>query len=215
MRKITLILIIISLIFTIAKAETVFLDLPLIGKTIYLDAGHGGVDSGAKYKDILEKDINLELVLKLEEKLLKKGAFVYLTRKEDKDLADSNAYYRKKSDLGNRARMINESDADIFISIHLNSYPSSKWSGAQVFYTKRNPNSEALASIMQQNLNKNRKHSIINNMYMYDRIDKPGILIEAGFISNYSDREKLLNDEYQNEFADKIIEGIIKYYVVN
>ena len=215
MKKIILIIISIFLMFGVVKTETVFLDFPLMGKTIYLDAGHGGVDSGARYKDILEKDINLKLVLKLEEKLSEKGAIVYLTRKDDNDLADLNAYYRKKSDLGNRAKMINESDAELFISIHLNSYPSSKWSGAQVFYTNKNKNNEALASIMQQNLNKNRNHSIIKNMYMYDRINKTGILIEAGFLSNSIDRENLLNDEYQNRFVNKIVDGLIKYYVVN
>ena len=68
-------------------------------------------------KDILEKDINLKIVLKLEEELVSKGAIVYLTRREDKDLATPNSYYRKKSDLGNRAELINNSDADFFISI--------------------------------------------------------------------------------------------------
>lgn len=215
MKKIILILILIILLFGVVKTETVFLDFPLIGKTIYLDAGHGGVDSGAVYKDILEKKINLELVLKLKEKLLKKGAIVYLTRATDKDLADSNAYYRKRSDLANRAKMIEESESDMFISIHLNSYPSSKWNGAQVFYTNKNSKNEALASIMQQSLNPERNHSIIKNMYMYDRISKVGILIEAGFLTNQSDRENLLDNDYQDKFVEKIISGIIKYYTIN
>ena len=215
MKRIIIVLIFISFLFNVVKTETVFLDFPLVGKTIYLDAGHGGIDSGATYKDIEEKDINLELVLKLSEKLSEKGAIVYLTRDIDKDLADPDAYYRKKSDLGNRAKMIEESDADIFISIHLNSYPSSKWNGAQVFYTNKNHKNEALASIMQQILNKNRTHSIIKNMYMYDHITKPGILIEAGFLSNSYDRKNLLNEDFQNNFVDNIIKGIIKYYIVN
>lgn len=215
MKKIIIIFTIILILFSVVKTETVFLDFPLVGKIIYLDAGHGGVDSGARYKNILEKDINLEIVLKLEEELSKKGAIVYLTRKTDTDLADLNAYYRKKSDLGNRAKLIENSDADIFISIHLNSYPSSKWSGAQVFYTLKNDKNESLASIMQQNLNINRKHAQINNMYMYDQISKPGILIEAGFLTNETDRNNLLDDNYQKKFVDKIVNAIIKYYVLN
>jgi len=215
MKKITIIILIIFLLFGVVKTETVFLDLPLIGKIIYLDAGHGGIDSGATYKDILEKDINLDLVLKLESELSKKGAIVYLTRKADNDLAISGARYRKQSDLGNRAKLIENSDADLFVSIHLNSYPSSKWKGTQVFYTLKNNKNESFASIMQQELNQERKHAIINNMYMYDRITKPGILIEAGFLSNKIDREHLLNEEYKHEFVSKIVKGIIKYYVVN
>jgi len=215
MRKIIIVVIFIIFLFGIVKTETVFLDLPLIGKTIYLDAGHGGIDSGAVYKDIYEKDINLKLVLKLEEVLIKKGAIVYLTRRTDTDLASPGAYYRKRSDLANRAKLIEESDATIFISIHLNSFSSNKWSGAQVFYTLKNEKNEAFASIMQEKLNKNRKNSVIKNMYMYDRINKPGILIEAGFLSNESDRNKLLNENYQNEFVRKIADGIISYYIVN
>ena len=215
MRKINIIFLIIFSLFGVVKTETVFFELPLIGKVIYLDAGHGGIDSGAKYKDILEKDINLKLVLKLEEELSKKGAIVYLTRNSDKDLADSNARYRKRSDLANRAKMIEKSDADIFISIHLNSYTSSKWSGAQVFYTLKNNQSEILATIMQKELNKKRTQMVIKNMYMYDHITKPGILIEAGFLSNSSDRTKLLDDKYQDELISKIINGLIGYYVVN
>lgn len=205
----------IVILFGVVKTETVFLDLPLIGKIIYLDAGHGGIDSGATYKDILEKDINLKLTLKLEEKLSAKGAIVYLTRSTDTDLADDNAYYRKKSDLGTRARLVEESDANLYISIHLNSYPSSKWGGAQVFYTNKNAQNEALAAIMQQVLNPERAHALIKNMYMYDRITKPGILIEAGFLTNQIDRNNLLDEKYQANLVDKIVSGITKYYIVN
>ena len=215
MRKIMIIILGLAFLFGIVKTETVFFDMPLLGKKVYLDAGHGGIDSGATYKDILEKDINLEIVLKLEEELSKKGALVYLTREKDEDLASENARYRKRSDLANRALLIEKSDADIFISIHLNSYYSSKWSGAQVFYTLKNEKNEALATLLQKKLNENRNYSIIENMYMYDRITKTGILIEVGFLSNASDREKLLDDNYQKELVSKIVAGIINYYVVN
>lgn len=215
MKKIIIIFVFILSLFSIVKTETVFLDFPLMGKVIYLDAGHGGVDSGARYKDILEKNINLELVLKLEEEFSKKGAIVYLTRKSDVDLADQNANFRKQSDLKNRALLINNSECDLFLSIHLNSYPSSKWSGAQVFYTDNNKNNEVLASILEQTLNPDRKEQEIKNMYMYDRIDKLGVLIEAGFLSNSSDREKLLESEYQTKFVKKIVDGVIKYFIVN
>ena len=88
----------------------------LSGKIIYLDAGHGGVDGGAKYKDINEEDINLSIVMTLKEEMEKEGAKVYLTRYGDYDLA-STTHYRKRSDLGNRALMINNSDCDLYLSI--------------------------------------------------------------------------------------------------
>jgi len=62
-------------------------EMPLVGKIIYLDAGHGGVDAGATYKDILEKDINLSIVKLLALKLESLGATVYLTRYGDYDLS--------------------------------------------------------------------------------------------------------------------------------
>ena len=96
MKKILIIIIFIFILYGVVKTESVFYDLPLLGRTIYLDAGHGGIDSGARYKDVLEKDINLKLALKLESELLKKGAIVYMTRSVDKDLADDNARYRKR-----------------------------------------------------------------------------------------------------------------------
>ena len=219
MKKIYWILLILLFFYILTSFKTykVSLDMPLVGKIIYLDAGHGGIDQGAVYKDIEEKDINLSIVLKLRDALEKRGAVVYLTRDSDFDLANKNAKMRKRSDLGNRAYLINKSDASLYISIHLNSYPSNKWSGAQVFYTLRNSKNKLLAEKMQgvfkDKLNSNREFKEIKNMYMYDRVTKPGILIEAGFLSNSSDRNKLLSSDYQDKLADVIIDGLNLYFV--
>lgn len=176
-----------------------------MGKTIYLDAGHGGKDPGAYYKDIYEEDINLEITLKLRDKLESLGAVVYLTRDADYDLSTPNAYLRKRSDLGNRAKMINESDADMYLSLHLNSSSNTNWKGAQVFYDDINEKNEKLAETFQKYFNKylNSDRSIkeISTLYMYKKITKPGLLLELGFISNPNERY-LLN---QNDYQDKIV----------
>jgi len=215
MKKTIILIILFLLSINIVRTETTMLELPLLGKEIYLDAGHGGIDPGATYKDINEKDIALAITLKLEEALSKKGAIVYMTRTTDTDLADNNATYRKRSDLGNRAKLINDSSASLYLSIHLNSYPSSKWSGAQVFYTNKNKHNKVIAEVIQSELRENlkttREFKEIKNMYMYDRITKPGVLIEVGFISNYAERTKLLNEVYQEELASVIATGVIKY----
>lgn len=215
MKKIIILIILFLLSINIVRTETTMLELPLLGKEIYLDAGHGGIDPGATYKDINEKDIALAITLKLEEALSKKGAIVYMTRTTDTDLADNNATYRKRSDLGNRAKLINDSSASLYLSIHLNSYPSSKWSGAQVFYTNKNEHNKVIAEViqseLQEDLKTTRDFKEIKNMYMYDRITKPGVLIEVGFISNYAERTKLLNEVYQEELASVITTGVIKY----
>lgn len=182
----------------------------LSGKIIYLDAGHGGVDGGAKYKDIDEENINLSIVMTLKEEMEKEGAKVYLTRYGDYDLA-STRYYRKRSDLGNRALMINNSDCDLYLSIHLNSSLNTTWNGSQVFYDDINPKNAILANILQNELS-NKNAVLANDYYMYSRIKKPGVLLEVGFISNYNDRNNLQNKEYQIKISANIIKGIVKFF---
>ena len=140
----------------------------------------------------------------------KEGATVYLTRSGDYDLA-STTYYRKRSDLGNRARMINNSNCDLYLSIHLNSSLHSTWNGAQVFYDDINPKNKELANLLQNELG-NKKAVLANDYYMYSRIRKPGVLLELGFISNYNDRNNLQNKEYQIHISANIIKGIVKFF---
>ena len=103
--------------FTFVRAEEPILK----GKIIYLDAGHGGRDPGAIYKELRESDINLEITKQIKEELEKYGAKVYMTRIGDYDLSKTNTSNHKKSDLSERARLINASNCDMYISIHLNS----------------------------------------------------------------------------------------------
>lgn len=205
-----LLLIIIISIFNVNASNLTF---PLLGKTIYLDAGHGGVDNGATVNNVHEKDLNLQIVYKLKETLTSAGATVLLTRKDDNDISNPNALYRKKSDFDNRIKLINNSNADLYISIHQNIYQNKKYSGPQVFYVKDN---QKLAEIIQNTLNKylntKRKVKTINNTYMYKLLKKKGILIECGFISNDNERYKLKTEEYQLELSKIITEGIITYY---
>ena len=197
--------------FTFVRAE----EPSLLGKTIYLDPGHGGRDPGAIYKETKESDINLEIAKEIKNTLEQNGAIVYLTRTGDYDLSKPTATNHKKSDLKERARIINESNCDIYISIHLNSDPSPTWQGTQIFYTTKNNENQKIAEITSEkfktNLNSKRKPKQLKNMYMFDRIEKPGILVEAGFISNENDRYLLKQKEHQKKIAETIKESIIEY----
>lgn len=211
-----LFLLIISLCsFNFVSANKVEYNLELLGKVIYIDPGHGGKDPGTIYKDIYEKDINLEICLKLQKVLEKEGAIVYLTRYGDYDLSN-NSYSRKKSDLNNRAKIINESGADIYISIHLNSINSSTWKGAQVFYDDVNEKNIEIANLFQEQLKEDlktkRKVKEIKTMLMNRKITIPGILIEVGFLSNPNDRYLLRQSDYQYKICDSIKKGLIKYF---
>lgn len=187
-------------------------DLPLKDKVIYIDPGHGGVDSGAQYKDILEKDINLELCYILMSKLENKGATVYMTRYDDYDLSNDGVAFRKRSDLYNRAKIINDSSADIYLSIHLNSTTSSKWNGVQIFYDDINENNKTLAQAIQDMFDSKRKVSEISTKYMYKRINKTGVLVELGFLSNSHDRSLLTNKKDRESLINNVVEGVINYY---
>lgn len=212
--KLTLLLLLfLIIIISIFNVNASNLTFPLLGKTIYLDAGHGGVDNGATVNNVHEKDLNLQIVYKLKETLTSAGATVLLTRKDDNDISNPNALYRKKSDFDNRIKLINNSNADLYISIHQNIYQNKKYSGPQVFYVKDN---QKLAEIIQNTLNKylntKRRVKTINNTYMYKLLKKKGILIECGFISNDNERYKLKTEEYQLKLSKIITEGIITYY---
>lgn len=202
--------------FSFVNADIKKSNLELLGKVIYIDPGHGGPDPGTVYKDIYEKDINLEICKKLQTILESDGAIVYLTRYGDYDLSKSYTGSRKKSDLNNRAKIINDSKADLYISIHLNSISSSTWSGAQVFYDDVNENNYDLALLMQEQLKTDlkttREVKEISTMLMNRKITIPGVLIEAGFLSNPNDRYLLQKADYQYKIVESIKKGIIKYF---
>lgn len=195
-------------------------NLPLSGKIILLDPGHGGPDGGAGNKKVLEKDIALSVSLKVRDLLQQQGALVIMTRETDRDLADEDTkgYSRRKvEDLKKRLKMINNSDADMFVSIHLNSIPSPRWSGAQTFYNQQKKENAKAAKFVQDELKKNlgntdRKAKPISNVYILKYAKKPGILVEIGFLSNPMEKQNLQKDAYQEMIAASIYKGITRYY---
>ncbi|MCI8444992.1 MAG: N-acetylmuramoyl-L-alanine amidase CwlD [Bacilli bacterium] len=191
-------------------------DMPLLGKVIYLDAGHGGADPGALYKSIKEKDINLAISKKLEEELSALGAIVYQTRYGDYDLSVPYASNRKRSDLSRRGNIINDSGCDLYLSIHLNADSSLTWQGAQVFYDDINPENETIAKMMQalfkKKLYTQRKEKKVNDLYLSKRTDRPGVLLELGFLSNPNERYLLKTENYQTKLSHIITEGVVAYF---
>lgn len=195
-------------------------NLPLSGKIIMLDPGHGGPDGGAGTGQTLEKDIALEISLKVKGYLQQQGALVIMTREKDQDLADPNTrgYSRRKvEDLKERLRMINDSDNDLFVSIHLNAIPSSRWSGAQTFYAPHFKENAKAAKFIQDELRRNlgnttRKAKSISQVYILKNAKKPGVLVEAGFLSNPTEKANLKKDSYQEKVAISIYQGINRYF---
>ena len=207
-------IIFIFLLCLILFLTSVYASLPLSGKLIIIDVGHGAKDIGTSYNDINEKDLNLSISKKLELALIKNGASVILTREDDYDLSSPNANRRKRSDFDNRIKLINSSSANMYLSIHINNLEDKSYSGAQVFYYGEN--NKRLAETIQKELNTiayPRGIKKMPNVYMYKQLKITGVLIECGFISNDNEREKLQTDEYQQQLANIIVKSIIKYYM--
>lgn len=208
--------------FPINKVETTWesWSLPLSGKTIVIDPGHGGPDGGAVGKDkTSEKEITLAVAKKLQSYLQQSGALVYLTREADQDLAAEKTKglsKRKAEDIRNRLEFIHEKDADFFVTVHLNAIPSERWSGAQTFYNPNNSESRHLANMIQREIidnldNTNRTPLAMNTIYLLKHAEVPGALVEIGFLSNHHEREQLKKDTYQEQMAASIYEGMLRY----
>jgi N-acetylmuramoyl-L-alanine amidase len=194
--------------------------LPLSGKVIALDAGHGGVDGGAVSREgIIEKDLNLAIVLYLRDYLQQAGALVLLTREGDYDLAtpETKGYSRRKTeDLLQRADRVQTEQAKLAVSIHMNSMPSPRWSGAQTFYSPRNPESKRLATDIQAEIrdilgNTQRIAKRADTIYLLKTLEMPTALVEVGFLSHPREASMLADERYQRKVAAAIYRGILRY----
>lgn len=190
-------------------------NLPLI----VLDAGHGGFDPGkVGINDVLEKDINLSIVLKLQALLEEYGFQIQLTRDSDKILGPANSTSPKKDDMVARVKMVEELNPFFTISIHQNSFPDQDVNGPQVFYYKDSQESATMAQVIQNALNqylqpqKQRVAQSNTNYYLLTRTPTPTVIVECGFLSNPNEAALLATDEYQTKVAQAICMGVISYY---
>ena len=193
----------------------------LTGKIIVVDAGHGGIDSGAMRPGVLEKDINLAIALQLKDVLNQYGAKVVLSRQTDIELStecdNEKVRGRYHRDLAARVEMAEESDADLFISLHANAVPNTKRQGAEVFYCAKSENGKALSNAIQAELGKVTKAAQAPNTadYFVLRRNKiPAALIEVGYITNLEELSLLQSPEHQRKLAEAIGKGIYNYYLV-
>ena len=212
-----------AFIFSMDKQNTVpTVSLPISGKTIVVDAGHGKPDEGAETSTgTTEAETNLKIALKLQNLLEQSGSTVILTRSDENAIYDydSKTLRQKKiSDIHNRVKIGNESSADIFVSIHLNKIPQQQYDGWQTFYNAQSSDGKKLAESIQKNLNdaiqkeNNRVAKTIDNIYIIKHVEIPTTIVECGFLSNPEEEKLLLQDEYQDKLAWGIYNGIIDYF---
>ena len=193
-------------------------------KVIIIDAGHGGFDGGAVADDgTVEKNINLSIALKLGKMLSLHGYKVIYTRTEDTGTEDDSSLEiknRKKSDLNNRLELMKKYPNGIFVSVHLNKFTSGSAVGAQVFYSPAFDEARYISQSIQESIKailQTANDRVIKkgtkSTYLLHNAHIPSIIVECGFLSNADELQKLKNEDYQNQMAFSIFNGIIKSYV--
>lgn len=186
--------------------------------TIVIDAGHGGRDGGAvgKTTGISESVLNLQYALCLKEACEQFGFDVVLTRSTMDGLYDESAANKKKSEMEKRKNIINNSNADLVISLHMNSFPLSSSEGAQVFYAKGSEQGFNLAKSIQNSLSKNfesaRDYVTVGDYFVLNYSNIPATLVECGFLSNPEEEKLLQTEEYRKNFCYSILAGVINYF---
>ncbi|MBE6729788.1 MAG: N-acetylmuramoyl-L-alanine amidase [Ruminococcaceae bacterium] len=192
-----------------------------LSKTIIIDAGHGGFDGGAVASDgTAEKDINLNIALHLGEMLSIDGYNVIYTRTIDtgtEENSDASISSRKKSDLHNRLKLMEQYPDSIFVSVHLNKFTSGYAKGAQVFYSPNFDESREYSISVQNSIkellqpeNERVVKKATKSAFLLYNAKVPAIIVECGFLSNKSELQLLKNENYQKQLAFAIYNGIIK-----
>ena len=185
---------------------------------VVIDAGHGGNDPGKIGVDgSLEKDINLKIARKVKAYLEASDVQVVLTREDDQGLYTEKDSKKKMADMKKRCEIIEESGADLVVSIHQNSYHEESVSGGQVFYYRDSSKGKALAEILQDRFDyvlgdQNRRLPKANaNYYLLLHVKCPIVIVECGFLSNRKEAALLNSGEYQDKLAYTIHMGIMEY----
>lgn len=185
---------------------------------VVIDAGHGGADPGKVSVDgSLEKDINLQIALKLQKFLKMQDVDAVLTRESDAGLYDENASNKKVQDMKNRVAIIEERKPALTVSIHQNSYHEEYVHGAQTFYYASSEKSKELAERIQQvmalELDKDnaRQAKANDSYYLLKKTSSPTVIVECGFLSNYEEAQKLSSELYQEQVAWAVHMAIMQY----
>ncbi len=195
----------------------------VITPLVILDAGHGAPDGGSTgvKTGVLEKDLNLEITMKIKERLGNEPVNIIMTREDDRGIypkEDDTIRDKKRKDLQERVRIANESGAAALVSIHMNYFTAQKYSGPQIFYSVNHPSGAVLAKdIMDKIVEIIGPHCtretkpIKNEILLLREAEVPAVIVECGFLSNAAEERLLMDGEYQGKMADAVSQGIMEF----
>lgn len=191
---------------------------PNLSPTVVIDAGHGGRDGGAvgRKTGVTESQINLQYAQTLKEILQSFGVNVVMTRTDLNGLYSPFAANKKKDDMQKRKQIIDESGADLVVSVHMNAFPRSSTRGAQAFYAMGNSSGAELAQSVQKQLQNvsQHAHSVAKqgDYYILNCTSLPGVLVEFGFLSNAEEESLLVESAYRQSMCEAVAMGILNFY---
>lgn len=183
---------------------------------VCIDAGHGGRDGGCvgTVTGAKESDLALSISKKLADYLTKNNFAVVMTRENENGLY-GDGKNKKQEDMEARKKIINSSNADLVISIHLNSFSDSSVCGAQVFYDASDDNSKKFAEDVQATLSgmlaSSNKQVKTGDFFLLQCRDVPSVLVECGYLSNPNEEALLITDRYQQKVAYSLYCGVLKF----
>ena len=201
------------------RAAMVFSETQMQDHFVIIDAGHGGVDSGAvSCSGVYESMINLKIALKLNDLMHLIGVHTVMIRDTDQSVHTSGRTIaaKKVSDIKERVRIVNSTPNALLVSIHQNNFPQSQYSGAQIFYNGVSGSRDLAENLQNSFLNninpKNKRQSKrTSGIYLMEHINCIGVLIECGFLSNPVEEQKLRDDSYQNNISCVIATTLSQY----
>ncbi len=195
-------------------------------KTITIDPGHGGIDGGSSSAGILEKNINLQVSLKLNNILKNKGINVVMTRNKDISLESKSNIKasRYRRDLNARKKIIDNNKSAAFVSLHVDAHKQPSARGVRIFYYPTSEKSKNLAKNICNKINKIVFDDFLNtkdakaiiqtgNYYLLRESKSPGVIVEIGFITNPIDNKLIQNQDYQYKMTKAIAEGLLEYII--
>ncbi len=193
---------------------------------VVIDAGHGMPDGGAVgVGGTIEQKINLEVSKRVEEVLAGKGIKVIMTRSDENSLSEEREgktlREMKKEDMNKRLNIIKESNAQLFVSIHMNQFPQEKVNGLRLFFDKNHPETKELAEMMQKRMSEVTGAKMYavktadQSLFLMKNPPIPAVLVECGFISNPEEEKKLNDEDYQSRLAWAIAEAVEIYLKVD
>ncbi len=193
--------------------------------TVVLDAGHGGEDGGCEGNGLVEKDLNLDITLRLASLLREQGVTVVLTRDTDILLYDINSDYqgkKKAQDVRKRLEIAKSQENPLLVSIHMNYFAQTQYSGLQVWYSKNDARSKILANLIQSNVkselqpsNKRVTKEATSSIFLLHNATFPAVLIECGFLSNPDEARAMADENYRKNLANSIFKSIMTYISQN